>query len=160
MPYYMAGDYYQGDYYQAGGLFGTLGKVIKKVAGTALSVVPGGSVVRALAGPLVSSFAGGSSPARGLYLPPGPGTTMSIPEPGVTGIAHRFFEGGHPGYGRYTKDGRFTERRRPRMQVTNTRALKRAGRRVRGFLRIARSLGALPITSGKGKKLFKRKRKG
>lgn len=136
MPYYMAGDYYQGgDYYKGGGLFGTLGKALKKVAGTALSLTPIGKAVQ-LGGSLVNtSLLGGSRQ----LVAPGGSSSMQIPEPGITGIAHRFFEGGHPGVGRYTKDGKFTERRAPRMDYGNIRALRRANRRARGFLRAYKS---------------------
>jgi hypothetical protein len=152
MPYYNAGDYYQGDYYQAGGLFGTIGKLAK----AALNITPLGRVASTVGSIIRPNVL---PPMRSMALVPsfGPGTGMSVPEPGITGTVHRIAPGGHPGYGRFTKKGEWTERRRPRMQVTNTRALKRAGRRVRGFLRIARQLGALPISGGKGKKLFKRK---
>lgn len=155
MPYYNAGDYYQGDYYQAGGLFGSIGKFIGGVAKTALNLSPVGRVVSTVGSVLRPNVL---PPMRSMALVPsfGPGSGMSVPEPGITGTVHRIAPGGHPGYGRFKKDGTWTERRRPRMQVTNTRALKRAGRRVRGFLRIARQLGALPITRGKGKKLFQR----
>lgn len=154
-----AGDYYQGDNYAAGGLLGSLGKLAGGLAKKLLPAVPFVGPVASTALSLVGPSSRNSPTTGRSLVASGPGTLMSLPEPGVTGIAHRFFEGGKTGYGRYTKDGRFTDRRRPRMQYTNTRALKRAGRRVRGFLRIARSLGALPIGSGKGKKLFKRKHK-
>jgi hypothetical protein len=50
-------------------------------------------------------------------------------------LARRAYAGPRP-----TKAGGMTMRRRPRMQVTNTRALKRALRRTRGFAKIARQV--------------------
>lgn len=141
MPYYQAGDYYQGDYYQAGGIFGSIGKALKKVAGTALSLTPVGRVAQAVIPQLA---AGPSFPkVTGFQAP------MVIPKPGFGGVIERFLPGGESGYMVPT---------RRRMNVTNVKALRRAGRRVRGFLKIARRLGALPVgTSSKGK-LFKKKR--
>lgn len=164
MPYYRAGDYYRGDgsrrNYAAGGIFGSIGKFIGGVAKTAIRLSPVGRVAEAVAPSLFASAPRPQIAPMSMNLPSfGPGSPLSVPEPGVTGFVHRLAPGGKSGFGRMTKDGRFTDRRRPRMQVTNTRALKRAGRRVRGFLRIARQLGALPISGGKGKKLFKTKRK-
>lgn len=43
--------------------------------------------------------------------------------------------------------------RRRRMRVTNVRALRRAGRRVHGFQRLARKMGALAVT-GRGRRVF------
>lgn len=132
----MANSYYAGDHnyaggdsnYGAGGIFGFLGKV----ASGLFRATPLGSVVssvltppspqsRALIGPSVPTF--------------GPGTPMSFPEPGIRGTVHRLAPGGHPGYGRQTKSGGFTERRRPRMDVGNMKALRRANRRAQGFLK-------------------------
>lgn len=152
MPYY-TGDYYQGDYYQGGdnysrGDFLGIGGFVKKLAGNLVGNIP---VIGGIAKTLIPSI--GGTPRAQIMAPVG------APEPGVTGMIHRAAPGGMTGYGRYTKKGVWTDRAVPRMQVTNTRALKRAGRRVRGFLKIASRLGALPISrSGKGK-LFKRKRK-
>lgn len=163
MPYY-TGDYYQGDNYQRGDFLG-IGGFAKKLVGNLVGNIP---VIGGIAKTLIPSL--GGTPVRSQIMAP-----VGAPEPGITGMIHRAAPGGAPGYGyydnrgvfrddggrrgHYKKDGTWTDRGRPRMQVTNTRALKRAGRRVRGFLKIASRLGALPISrSGKGK-LFKRKRK-
>jgi hypothetical protein len=144
MPYYR-GDYYRGDnYYRGDGFFGKLikgaGKLIGKVAGTALAVSPVGTVVRTFA------------PTRPQIAPFGPGTGMSVPEPGITGTVHRIAPGGHPGYGRYKKDGTWTERRAPRMDVGNMKALRRANRRAHGFLRVyKRAVSYFVAKSPKGK---------
>lgn len=155
MPYYQAGDYYQGDYYQAGGLFGSIGKFIGKAAKTALSLTPAGKVISTVFPIAKKLLAGGPRPPMIPMIAPVDYSLggMDVNIPAFRGGGGR--NGGRPGH--FKKDGTWTDRARPRMQVTNTRALKRAGRRVRGFLRIARQLGALPVGSGKGKKLFKRR---
>lgn len=152
MPYaYAAGDYYRGDNYSRGDFLG-IGKFIKKIQplkliGNVLSKTPVGGLVSSL-------VPGISNNQRPMIIAP-----HGAPEPGISGIVHRGVPGGLSGYGYYNKQGEFIEGRRPRMNVANVRALKRAGRRVRGFLKVASRLGALPISrSGKGK-LFKRKRR-
>lgn len=158
MPYYR-GDYYRGDNYR--GDFLGIGKALKKVAGAAFNILapaPLKAAVNLFAhpAPQVQSFAPGSLP---MIAPPLLASGGQAPEPGVTGTVHRLLPGGHTGYGYYNKKGEFIEGKRPRMNPLNQRALSRAGRRVKGFLRIARRLGALPINRGKGKKLFKTKRR-
>lgn len=157
MPYYR-GDYYRGDNYYRGDFLG-IGRALKKLqplkalSGLAKKVV--GSV------PFVGPVAAGLIPSYGppkFQQPGGPGTAVMVPEPGVAGIAHRAFPGGSSGYGYYNKKGEFIEGRRPHMNVLNQSALRRAGRRVKGFLRIARRLGALPVNRGKGK-LYKQPRR-
>lgn len=167
MPYYSAGDYYSGGDYYRGDFLG-LGKafksVTKLVSGLGIPIVSqAAGIANSIAGGknIIKSITGAALPGQTvlpMIAPPGGGGGMMTPEPGIAGVVHRIAPGGQTGYGRYTKAGEWTNRRAPRMQVTNTRALKRAGRRVRGFLKIASRLGALPINrSGKGK-LFKRKR--
>jgi len=46
-----------------------------------------------------------------------------------------------------------------RLNPLNVKALRRAGRRLKGFLKIARRMGALPVNRGKGKKIFSFHRK-
>lgn len=140
MSYYQAGDYYQGDYYQ--GDFLGIGKAIKKVGGALLGGVSGfisGGPLGAVKSAVASLKPKINAPA--LVFGGGGG-----PEPGITGIVHRALPGGHSGY-----------LPRRRMNPTNVKALRRAGRRVKGFLKIASRLGALPVNRGKGKRLFKRK---
>lgn len=159
MPYYR-GDYYRGDNYYRGDFLG-IGRALKKfqplkaLGGLARKVVGGLPVVGPVASSLIPTFGGGMP----RIMPPGPpGAGLYIPEPGIAGIAHRAFPGGSSGYGYYNKKGEFIEGRRPRMNVLNQSALRRAGRRVKGFLRIARRLGALPVNRGKGK-LYKQPRR-
>lgn len=134
MGYYMAGDYYRGGdgNYAAGGLFSFLGKAVKKVGGALLGATPAGAVAKALVPSL-------GTPTITGFGPP------IVPKPGFTGFAERLVPGGESGY---------MVGRRRRMNPLNVRALRRAGRRVKGFLKIARRLGALPVNRGKGKRLF------
>lgn len=134
MGYYQAGDYYRGDgNYAAGGLFSFLGKAAKAV----VKASPIGQVVQAVAPtvfgppPVLQGFQGPIAPV-----------------PGLKGIAQRAVPGGASG---------FMVVKRRKMNTLNLRALRRAGRRVRGFLRIASRMGALPVNRGKKGKLFKRK---
>jgi len=121
MPYYQ-GDYYQGDNYGAGDFLG-IGRALKKlqplkiIGGLARKVVGATPVGMAL-NTLVPNI---SNNQRPLILAPG-----GAPEPGIGGIVHRALPGGSSGMGYYNKQGEFVEGRRPRMNVTNVRALKRA----------------------------------
>lgn len=143
MPYYGAGDYYKGgdnyhragDYYRAGGLFSSIGKVLKGAVGGVAGFLSGGPV-----GAVKGAASGlGLLPINptvsGIMMPP------PVPEPGVTGFVHRLVPGGKTGLGRLKKDGTFTDRRRPRMNPLNPRALQRALRREAGFLKFARRVG-------------------
>lgn len=145
MPYY-SGDYYQGDgNYAAGGIFGSIGKALGKVGKAVVKVVGGAAAAtpigRAVTAALPSTM---STPIITGLGPP------IVPKPGFTGFAERLIPGGQSGY---------MIGRRRRMNVTNVRALRRAGRRVKGFLKLASRLGALPVNRGKGKQLFKRKKR-
>lgn len=135
MSYYR-GDYYRGDYYR-GSIFSKIGKAIGKVAKTAVGLLPGpvGAIARTAT----------STPRAQLTLGPGPGL------PGLPTIGFGPATGGTMMVPK--RAGGFGGSRR--MNVTNVKALRRAGRRVRGFLKLARKLGALPVNQ-KGKKLFKR----
>lgn len=135
MPYY-AGDYYRGDgNYAAGGIFGTIGKVLGKVGKAVIGATPIGRVATELIAPK-------------MLAPTITGAPPLIPKPGFKGTVERLLPGGESG---------FMVAKRRRMNVTNVRALRRAGRRVRGFLKLASRLGALPVSRGKSKKLFRRK---
>jgi len=60
---------------------------------------------------------------------------------------------------RPTKAGGMTYRRRPRMQVTNTRALRRALRRTSGFAKIARQVLRTSKTFKSKPRFARRKRR-
>lgn len=158
MPYY-AGDYYTGDNYAAGGLFSALGGVLKGAVGGFLKGGPLGAIAGARAG---------------LPPPKGKSLAMITPTTGETAVEGFLRRGGHLTAAGRAKLARVTGGGqqmlpaeimgggfyggRRRMNVTNVKALRRAGRRVKGFLKLARRFGALPI-SPSGKKLFKAKRR-
>lgn len=159
MPYY-SGDYYRGDYYRgdnygyaAGGIFGTIGKFLGGAAKTIIKASPIGGIATAAAPTL---FGGPMSPLAA----PG-GGIPARPAPGIGGTISRILPGGDSGY-RSTVGYHWSEKlgkwvKNRHMNPLNVKALRRSGRRVKGFLRIASRLGALPISRGKSKKLFKKK---
>jgi hypothetical protein len=129
MPYYSAGDYYRGDYYRgdnyaAGGLFGTLGKIIggvgKAVVKGGLGLLTGGPA-GAIRG-VVSSAAESLRPAPVRMISGASSSSAAAYLPGF---------GGEPGLGR-----------RRRMNPLNIRALRRAMRRAKGFEKQARRVGS------------------
>jgi hypothetical protein len=131
---YYRGDYYRGDYYQ-GGLFSSIGNIAKKLAGPALSLIPGGGVVRTA---LSLTGGGGGRPKR-----------QQLPSPGVGGMISRILPFGETGY--YT---------RRRMNVANPKALRRAIRRAHGFAKLARKVLTFPISKPpRGRPLFKKARR-
>lgn len=142
MPYYSAGDYYQGgdNYHRAGDFLG-IGKALKKfqplkaiggLVGRAVSSIPIVGGVAASLLPGISSRIGGPQ----IIAPRG------APEPGISGVVHRALPGGSSGYGYWTKgaDSHWVDGKRPRMDVGNTKALKRASRRAHGFLKLTRGI--------------------
>lgn len=140
MPYYSAGDYYQaGDNYAAGA-FPFIGAAL--ALGKKLIIPAAKKLVTAIIKRPVTSAV--TATGVGLALRPMPQPEDGyLPEPGLRGKVRRFLPGGETGF-----------YKRRRMNVTNVRALRRAGRRVKGFLKLARRLGALPV-GGPGRKLFK-----
>lgn len=128
MPYYMAGDYYRaGDYYAAGGIFSSIGRAIGKVAKVAGGLLPGplGTIARIGGGILTGAAVGRTiaSAINPMDAPPG----QQLPVPGLGGAIERFLPGGETGYFK-----------KPRMNVANPKALRRALRRVAGFGKLAR----------------------
>lgn len=177
MPYYGAGDYYQaggyyqGDNYQAGGL----GSFFKKALGAVGKVALGAAKLTPIGRGVATAIDIGQKVLRAgrprLPAPPGfaPGSLedlggMDVDVPAETMV---------PTFSRCRRRIKLCPKRvgkgpdapvifapcPKRMNVTNVRALRRAGRRVRGFLKVARKLGALPVSGGGGKKLFKKKAK-
>lgn len=152
MSYYR-GDYYRGDYYR-GDIFGSIFGGIKKVVGTVAKI--GGSLIPGPAGAVLKGVGGALVPvARQPVVVTGQqGATailrqqQIVPVPGVTGAFQRAVPGGATGYMVARVGGR-------RMNVTNVKALRRAGRRVKGFLKLARRMGAMPVNTGKGRRLYK-----
>lgn len=125
--YYSAGDNYgrMGNYpYAAGGIFGSIFKGIKKVGGALLGVTPVGRAASALSA-VVPGFGQGFGP--GVEVPKDmPG---AIKKPGAEGAISRFLPFGSTGY---------ILGRRKRMNVANAKALRRAIRRQRGFIKLAK----------------------
>lgn len=153
MPYYM-GDYYPG-YRRVGdpGLFGTLGRVIGKAGGVIGKIaagVAGGGIVGGVATalPVLFGQGGRQSPAP-LPAPITPGGGINLPGPyrvNPTGI----LPGGKPfitregggvpsGYHLDKKTGSYAVRNRS-MNPANPRALRRAIRREKRFVALARSV--------------------
>lgn len=159
MPYY-SGDYYRGDYYQAGGLFGTLGKIAKSV----IRVTPLGRVAEAL---LPSVFAPPKTQPGTALAPTGGGIPI-IRSPGFRGFTERLLPGGRTGYmtdPSYNPETGMTYTeypgyRRRRMNFMNDKALRRAGRRIDGFVRSSRKVlkhtNYVLVRRGSGRKKGKR----
>lgn len=149
MGYYGAGDYYAGDYYAGDpGLFGFIGKGLKKAVGAAAGVARLGFSATPLGQALVATGAmaptiasprmpmpvlshsdprvrgGGRTALQVRQMPP----TM-VPSPGVVGAVQRALPGGATG---------FQYRKRRSMNYTNPKALRRAMRRTDGFVKVAR----------------------
>lgn len=151
---YYRGDYYRGDYYRGDpGFLSGVFNVVKGVVGTVAKI--GGSLLPGPAGAVLKGVGGAISPTRsqavtvtgskgGVATVPG---MQIVPVPGITGAGQRLIPGGATGY--------MIQRSRRRMNVTNVKALRRAGRRVKGFLKLARRMGALPVNTSKGRRLYK-----
>jgi len=159
MGYYQ-GDYYRGDYY--GDPF--LGGLIKKIGGVVGGVAKGflgGGPVGAISGGIrgVSQSFGGRPPLATSFAGPMP----VLRTPGLKGIGQRLIPGGATGYevalpgggdgcpkghhrnksDYFLKSGQFVQAgtacvKNRRMNVTNPRALRKAIRRNRGFVKTFR----------------------
>jgi hypothetical protein len=128
-----AGDYYRGDNYAAGGLLSGIGKLVGGIARTAISATPLGKAIS-----VGATLLGGKTTSASPILMKG-GVTPA-PEPGIRGTIHRLAPGGSSGYGYYNRKGEFVEGRRPRLNPLNPRALRRAGRRLDGFVHASRKI--------------------
>ena len=131
MGYYMAGDYYG-----AGGIFGDIWGGIKGAVTGFVSGGPLGAVGGAVSGFKASSKSSGRPIDVAMIPSMAPATGYQIPTiektPGVTGVIERLLPGGKSGY-------QVTGiRKKPRMNVANPRALRRAIRREQGFVKLAR----------------------
>jgi len=158
MPYY--GDYYRGDYYRGdpgifGGIAKFLGGAVKRVAGTALSLTPVGRIATTAIGAIASRARQGrgviGSVAPALPFSAG-GTGLMLRPPPI-----RMFGGGEVISGSSsTAPGVMFGRKRRRMNVANVKALRRAIRRSRGFVKLARkTVGVFGLSvqrRGAGKK--------
>lgn len=137
---YRQGDYVQGD---LRGLIGGAGKLIKRTAGPLTKSLPGVGTIATIAG-LIPRF----PPKKGL----GPGQPYSQTAPLLS-------DNCPPGYHLVRKPfGRDKCVRRKRMNVGNTKALRRAIRRARGFEKLAkRVLGFSSPKKPKGRAYFKKR---
>jgi len=146
---YYQGDYYQGDYYRGDpfnpfALIGGAVKVGKAVVKGVTSLVqkkPAIPVPLSIASPM-------SKPLVGTYSVPVPkGTPGAVKRPGEMGVVERFLPGGDSGY---------ILVKRKRMNVANVKALRRALRRQKGFIKLARRAlsgsGMIITRSGGGRR--------
>lgn len=170
MPYRQgqmaAGDYYRGARGAQGDLFGFIGKALGTVAKIGSSLLPGpfGTVARAVTGAL-------TGPAKqnpiGATLPPpvigirGLSANMPVLRPDST-VSRGVTVGGlnvgsQTTY--YSPDGTLRKKHR-RMNVSNVKALRRAGRRVKGFEKLARRfIGFSSPHKPKGRTYFKSRKR-
>lgn len=155
---YAAGDYYA---YQAGGLFGFLGKAVGTIAKGVGSVMPGpiGAAAKTVGGILAPGKKNGTAlvPYTGsmipMMAPPNIPRTApgALPKPGFGGTVERILPGGQTGYtqvggpgwhlnkqdGKYGPKGTYWVRNRA-MNPGNARALRRAVRREKAFVSLAK----------------------
>lgn len=137
MGYYTGGDYYRaGDYYAAGGIFGTLGKLAGKAIGAvgrATGILPQQQVI-VPAQPTVTDRSGGGTFELDLGLGSpkikvgGGGRSMRQLGPGINDVMA-------------AELGELRAQRRKkyrRMNYGNVKALRRADRRIDGFVGVAR----------------------
>lgn len=169
MPY-RQGQMAAGDYYRSaarGDLFGFIGKALGGITKVAGAVLPGpiGTVARA-----ASTLFGGAqkqNPIGATLTPPvifGGGTLGSrlpVLRPDSTVTRSGVTLGPlNIGSTTTTYGGTVVGKKRRRMNVTNVKALRRAGRRVTGFEKLARRfVGFASPHKPKGRTYFKRTRK-
>lgn len=178
MGYYGRGDYYRGDYYR-GDLWGSIKKIGGKVLGAAASFVPGGGLVKGAVKTGIGLLAGKGAETitRGLLgggqggrtspttmpridILPGPGfiDPLSI-LPGGQPFAGVMGGNCNPGF-HLDKRSRQKCVRNRTMNAANPKALRRAIRREKAFVALARrTLAGTGITIGRSKSFGGRKRK-
>lgn len=129
------GDYYRGDYYRGDpGLFGWLGKTVGKVGKAALGI--GGAV---LPGPLGGAARLGQrllGGTRDVAPPPPTIVPPAMDAPALPPVS-AFRPGSIDVAGKTQRT--LAARKRRRMNYGNVKALKRADRRIDGFVKTARS---------------------
>lgn len=125
MPYYR-GDYYRGDYYRGDSIFKRIGRGLGGLAT--------GGIGGAISGFFTEPKKGGSAG------PPAPPSGGIYDMPLVGGVAKKIRQATHPSErGARPKKGEPGYRGR-HMNPLNVKALRRADRRARSFLRISRSV--------------------
>jgi hypothetical protein len=149
----------QGDYYRGDGLFSFIGSALKTVApilplglGAAARVVGGALSPAQKAAVNVARVQTFQNPIGGAALPPPPGFSGFQMGGGISVGTSRPTARVGPGRGGVRKKGR-------RMNVTNVKALRRAGRRVKGFEKMARRfIGFASPRRPKGRMYFRQKK--
>ncbi len=133
------GDYYRGDYYRGDpGIFGSIWGGIKKVAGVGLDVAAAVNPAVGITRRAVTGIFGGRQPTPTRMVPPPPpimtGGKVPVGMPEV-------MAGAVPAAPVYDKMGQLIGYRKKRrsMNYGNVKALRRADRRMSGFVKTARS---------------------
>jgi len=143
---YYQGDYYRGDYYRGDPFnpFGIL-KGALKIGGKIAGAVTGISIPKPIAPPPMGF---GPIPTKVAAPKGAPG---AVKAPGGKAMIQRFLPGGATGY---------VYGRSRRMNVANAKALRRAIRRQKGFIKLARrALAGTGMTIGRrGQKKATRRR--
>lgn len=145
------------------GIFSSIGKALKGVAGVAANLLPGpvGAVARTVIG--ASGGGGSARPPMMTMMAPQAGPGGVVPVPGFGGALQRMLPGGASGYTTgacITKDGRPRRIKangqcwkRPSMNAGNMKAAARAIRRITAARRmlkaLERSLPKVKATGGK-----------
>lgn len=133
------------------GFFSSLGKIVKKVAGVGVGFIPGiGGVASKVVGllgkkPMMTGTLAGGAIGGSMGGPVGAGIGGLLGGQ-IAGLGtlekYAKSKSGGGGFGDVQTGHSSTaptyHRKRPHMQVTNTRALRRAMRRVEGFAKIAK----------------------
>lgn len=147
-----AGDYRQGGYANRGdGLFSFIGSGLKAISG----ILPGplGGVAKAVGGVLAPKPH--QSPIGATLPPPPKFTGVNVGGPSGFTIGTGTVPGTYAPVA-----GKIPGKKRKRMNVTNVKALRRAGRRVKGFEKLARRfIGFASPRRPKGRMYFRSKKR-
>jgi hypothetical protein len=149
MPYY--GDYYRGDYYRGDpGILGFIGKAVGTIGRIGAELLPGpvGTVARKVTSAL-PRFGPAQPSAPPMIVPPAVAPMPALPRQTGTAMVPMAAAGGacqvrgyHPNkaysYAKGMPPGSYCVKNR-KTNYGNVRALRRADRRIDGFVRIARS---------------------
>lgn len=116
------------------GFFGSIGKAIGKVAKVATNFLPGpvGAIARTVVG-AVSGGGGSPSPVPALTMPGGSGTIVTMARGMAGAVTGAAAAAGRGIFGRSGKKIR-------RMNVSNSKAARRAIRRIKGARDLLRSI--------------------
>jgi hypothetical protein len=163
----VAGDYYRAGRGAQGDLFGFIGKALGGVAKVAGSFLPGpiGTIGKAVGSILAPSGVQRQNPIGATLPPPVIGIRslsgqLPVLRPDST-VTKSGFNLGPLNIGSTTTAyGHLVGKKRRRMNVTNVKALRRAGRRVKGFEKLARRfVGFAAPHKPKGRMYFKSRKR-